>query len=157
MMTLRSVLVLLSLVLATACAAPMKLPKEFVELRDAGEGWRAVTSDDARLRVRDLAEPTAGGVEFWAETLRMDLVQQRGYEQVDAGEVKNQDGATGRWYQFAANVAGERVGYFVAVWVVDPSWPLSAPFLRVVEFAARDEVFRARLEAVRAALATVRG
>lgn len=155
MATLRSVFSLLLLVLATACAAPLTLPKEFVELKDAGEGYRAVTSDDARLRVRDLAEPTAGGVEFWAETLRSDLVQQRGYEPVDAGEVKNQDGVAGRWYQFAANVAGERVGYFVAVWVVDPA--LGPPFLRVVEFAARDEVFRARLDAVRAALATVRG
>jgi hypothetical protein len=157
MATLRSVSFLLLLLLATACASPMTLPKEFVELKDPGEGYRAVTSDDARLRVRDLAEPTAGGVEFWAETLRSDLVQQRGYEPVDAGEVRNQAGVAGRWYQFAANVAGERVGYFVAVWVVDPWWPLSPPFLRVVEFAGRDEVFRARLDAVRAALATVRG
>jgi len=119
---------------AAGCAAPMTLPKEFVELKDPGDGFRAVTSDDARLRVRDLAEPTEGGVDFWIETMRLDLVQQRGYEQVADGEVKNRDGDGGRWFQFAANVQGERVGFFVAVWVVDPWW--RKPFLRVVEFAA---------------------
>lgn len=153
----RAMLASLLSLFAVACAAPMTLPKEFVELKDPGDGYRAVTSDDGRLRLRDLDDPTEGGVEFWADTLRLDLVQQRGYEQVDAGEVKNREGATGRWFQFAANVQGERVGYLVAVWVVDPWWPTSPKFLRVVEFAARDEVFRARLEAVRAALATVRG
>jgi hypothetical protein len=150
-------LFLLVWIAAAACAAPMPVPKEFVELKDYGYGWRAITSDDARLRVSDQTEPTEGGIEFWAETLRLDLVNQRGYEQVATGEVQNAAGTTGRWYQFAANVRGEKVGYLVAVWVVDPWWPLSSNFLRVAEFAARDEVFKARLEVVLASLSTVRG
>jgi hypothetical protein len=140
--------------LAAACAAPMQPPQDFVELRDAGEGWRAVTSDGGRLRVRDLAEPTTAGVGFWADSLRLDLLQ-RGYEHAGDGEVKNADGAAGRWLEFTANVRGERVGYLVALWFVEP-W-LGSPYVRVVEFAARDDVFRAHADAVRAALATVRG
>ena len=147
---------LLTLLLFAACAAPMKLPQDFVELKDAGEGYRAVTSDDARLRVRDTADPTDGGTaEFWADSLRRDLVEQRGYEQVAAGEVKNADGGDGRWLELTANVGGRRVGYLVAVWVVDP-W-LMKRYLRVVEFAAPDPVFRARVDAVKKALETVRG
>ena len=155
MRTLRRLSVLL-LAFAAACAAPMTLPKEFVELKDAGGGWRAVTSDDARLRVTDHKDPTEGGIEFWAETLRLDLVNQRGYQQVGTGEVKNAAGTTGRWFQFTANVRGERVGYLVAVWVVEGSF-LSSRCLRVAEFAARDEVFRARLDTVIASLSTVKG
>ncbi len=145
---------------ATACAAPLTLPADFVQLRDRGEGWRAITSDDARVRVRDLVDPTEGGVEFWAMTLRNDLVDQRGYEEVGNGEVKNQAGAVGRWFEFVANVQGERVSYLAVIWVVPPTlaWlGIGKPSLRVVEFAAKDAVFRARIDAVRAALPTVRG
>jgi hypothetical protein len=145
------------LLLAAACAAPMQAPKDFVVLRDAGEGWRAVTSDGARLRVRDLADRTPATAEFWADTLRRDLVEQRGYELVGSGEVKNAAGADGRWLELTANVRGERVGYLIALWVVEPSLPTSDPYLRVVELAAREDVFRAHVEAVRSALSSVRG
>jgi hypothetical protein len=149
---------LLVLLFATACAAPMQLPQEFVELNDPGEGFRAVTSDDGRLRLRDVSDPTDGGTaEFWADSLRRDLVEQRGYEEVSSGDVKNADGGTGRWLELAANVHGRRVGYLVAVWAVDPWWPLSKRYLRVVEFAAPDPVFRARVDAVKKALETVQG
>jgi hypothetical protein len=143
------------LAFAAACAAPMTPPPDFIELQDQGEGWRWITADDARLRVRDLAEPTHGAIAFWAETLRADLLQ-RGYEPVDAGEVRNAAGEAGRWQQFAANVQGERIGYLIAVWVRTSWLPGRDDRVRVVEFAARDEVFRARIDAVRAALATVR-
>ncbi|MFN6194337.1 MAG: hypothetical protein ACK5BN_11015 [Planctomycetota bacterium] len=141
---------------AAACAAPMQPPTGFVVLEDPGEGFRAITSDDARLRVRALAEPTKGGLDFWVDTLAQDLGA-RGYERKDQGEVKNAAGRTGRWLAFAANVQGEKVGYLVAVWVVEPTLPWGAPLLRVAEFAAVDAVFQARVEAVKAALATVKG
>jgi hypothetical protein len=140
---------------AAACAAPMQPPPDFVVLKDPGEGFRAVTADDARLRVRDLAEPTAGGIAFWSEALRADLLQ-RGYELVASGAAKAAGGRVGQWHEFAANVQGERVGYLVAVWVVEPSWLFRGGALRVVEFAAKHDVFKARVDAVRAALGTVR-
>jgi hypothetical protein len=151
-----SVVALSTALFAAACAAPMQPPADFVVLKDPGEGFRAITSDDARLRVRDLAEPTKGGLDFWVDTLAQDLGA-RGYERKDQGEVKNAAGGIGRWLTFAANVQGEKVGYLVAVWVVEPTLPWGAPFLRVAEFAAVDAVFQARVEAVKAALATVRG
>ena len=142
--------------LAAACAAPMQPPKDFVVLAGDGAGWRAVTSDGARLRVRDLAEPTAADVGFWAETLRRDLLQ-RGYEFVADGEVAGADAGAGRWLEFTANVRGERTGYLVAVWALEGWLPWQDPWLRVVELAAPDAAFRAHVDAVRSALATVRG
>ncbi len=156
-MAARRWLALVTCALAAACASPpMQVPADFVVLQDAGEGWRAVTSDGARLRVRDLADPTSATAEFWADALRLDL-EQRGYELTHSGEAKNLAGGDGRWLELAANVRGERVGYLVALWVVEGSLPTSSPFLRVVEFAAREDVFRAHVEAVRSALSTVRG
>ena len=103
-----SVVALSTALFAAACAAPMQPPADFVVLKDPGEGFRAITSDDARLRVRDLAEPTKGGLDFWVDTLAQDLGA-RGYERKDQGEVKNAAGRTGRWLAFAANVQGEKV------------------------------------------------
>ena len=72
MRALRS-LAFVAVAFAAACAAPMQPPADFVVLKDPGEGFRAITSDDARLRVRDLAEPTKGGLDFWIDTLAQDL------------------------------------------------------------------------------------
>lgn len=149
--------ILLVGVLGACAGAPMQAPPEFVELKGGGDVWRAVTSDDARLRVRDVVDPTEGAdAQFWANALRQDLVHQRGYEPIGSGEVENRGGGAGHWLEFAANVRGERVGYLVAVWVVDGRWPFGAPRVRVVEFAGNEAAFRARRDAVVEALGTVR-
>lgn len=135
--------------LAGACQAPLTLPDSFVELADAGSGYRAVTSDDARLWVRELHESTEADVEFWAENLRRDFVEQRGHELVAEGEIDNAAGQTGRWLELQATIAGEPTGYLIAVWV-------DGTTVQVVEFGARREVFDARVDAVREALRTVR-
>jgi hypothetical protein len=137
----------------TACA-PMQLPQDFVELGAGGDGYRGVTADDARLRVRDFYDSTEGSVDFWADTLSNDCVQQRGYELIGRGELVDRDGESGRWLQFAANAGGEKVGVYIAVWV--RSRLLRKDYLQVAEFAARDAVFTARLPAVKQALATLR-
>ena len=142
-------------VLATfAACTPIQLPQDFVELGAGGDGYRGVTADDARLRVRNLYDSTEGSVDFWADTLSNDCVQQRGYELVDRGELKDRDGASGRWLQFAANAGGEKVGLYIAIWVRPRL--LRKDYLQVAEFVARDAVFTARLPAVRQALATLR-
>lgn len=138
-----------------SCAAPLRLPADFVELRDAGDGFRAMTSDDARVWVRELWDPTPGNVAFWAETLKNDFVEQRGYRFVGEGEAADADGGTGRWLEFTADVRGEAVGYLVALWV-HTRWLQRGCWLQVVEFTAAQDVYAARVDAVRAALATVR-
>ncbi|MBM4060154.1 MAG: hypothetical protein FJ265_03520 [Planctomycetes bacterium] len=130
----------------------IELPKDFLVL-DAYDGagdYRAVTGDDARVWVREFADPNEANREFWAQAIEFDFTQQRGYELVGKGEVSNHDGLAGNWFECAANVRGERVGYLVAVWA-------SGNSVTVVEFAARAEVFKARVDSVRAALRTLRG
>jgi len=152
MTTVRSLvrsLLLLACAVLGACAVPMDLPKEFLRLQDSAD-FRAVTGDDARVWLRRFDDANAATLEFWTQALEHDFRLQRGYELVGKGEVKNRDGQGGRWFECSANVRGERVGYLVAIWV-------DGTEITVVEFAARAEVFKARVEAVRTALGTVRG
>ncbi len=150
-MRARSLCLLLAL-FAAGCATPIDLPTDFVRINDAE--FAAVTADDARLQIRELHDPNEADLKFWAEVVRHDFVDQRGYEIVGEGEVADRDGVPGHWFECATNVGGERVGYLVAVWADGAFW--SGTNLFVVEYAARHEVFAARLQAVRAALATVR-
>lgn len=146
-------LAVMALALA-ACAAPIGLPESFVHLRDGATGYRAITNDDARLWVRKFVDPTEAGVEFWAGTLERDFVEQRGYQKVDEGVVKNQAGENGRLLQLTANVRGERVDYMIAIWA-RPDWLGTGTVITVVEFAANHDVYEERLDSVRAALRTV--
>ncbi len=136
--------------LAAGCAVPITLDRDFVTLagHDTGHDYRAVTGDDARVWVRLFHDENEADQKFWVEALQHEFVQQRGYDLVDTGVVRNADGDEGAWFHCAANVDGDRVGYLIAVWADDGD-------VRVVEFAARHDVFEARVEGVRAALRTV--
>ena len=134
--------------IAGGCAAPIRLPKDFLVL-DAKSGYQAVTGDDARVWIREFDDPNEASLSFWAKAVEHEFTQQRGYDLVAKGTVKNRRGHEGAWFECAANVRGERIGYLVAIWV-------DGDEVQVVEFAARADVFAERVEAVRAALPTVR-
>ena len=133
---------------AAGCSVSMQLPKDFLELRD-GDELQAVTGDDARLWARVFEVDHAASLAFWSEAVEHDFVHQRGYEVVGRGAIEGKRSAAGVWWECAANVRGERIGYLLALWVAGDE-------VRVVEFAARAEVFAARLDAVKQALPSVR-
>ena len=136
------------LLFAAACATPIQLPKDYLELRGR-DGFQAVTGDDARVWIREFETRERAPLTFWATALEHDFVEQRGYDLVERGEVKNRNGRAGNWFECTANVRGERIGYLVAVWV-------DGDDVQVVEFAAKADVFAARVETMKAALRTVR-
>jgi hypothetical protein len=137
-----------AVVRAATAKDPIDLPPGFVQLRDGGSGFRAMTSDDARLWVRRWRESTSASVDFWAEMVQQDLTR-RGYERKGGGEVKDAAGRAGQWLEFDANVGGERVRYLIAVWA-------EGDVVQVVEYGAEGAVYDKHLPAVRTALATLR-
>lgn len=154
-MPIRSSLSLVCLLMAAACATPIDPPPEFVVLKDAGEGHRLITADDARLRVREIAEESEGGAAFWAKTLRADL-EQRGHRFVAEGDATDADQVPGRWLEFEVDADGERAHFLIALWPRTRGLLVKRHSLQVVEFLARDAVYAQRIEAVRKALGTVR-
>ena len=133
---------------AAACAGPIRLPKDFLPL-ETESVYQAITGDDARVWIREFEDPHAASPAFWSTAVEHELVQQRGYELVAKGVVKNKHGDPGTWLQCSANLHGQKIGYLIALWVYDRE-------LLVVEFAAQAEVFAARVDRVKAALKTVR-
>lgn len=135
-----------------SCAGPISLSRDFVTLagHSRDEDFRAVTGDDARVWLRRFRDPNGADLEFWVQALQHDFVQQRGYELIGDGDVRDADGRRGHWFECATNVDGERVGYLIALWAEDGD-------VVVVEFGARGAVFEARVDEVRRALRTVRG
>ncbi len=142
------VALLVTALAASGCTTPIRLPKDFLELKSSGD-FRAVTGDDARVWVREFEDPNSASLAFWSTALEHEFTQQRGYDLVGKGAVKNRDGEDGAWFECATNVEGRRVGYLCAVWV-------DGGEVQVVEFAADAEIFAARVEGVRTALKTVR-
>ncbi|MBL9078456.1 MAG: hypothetical protein JNL08_13185 [Planctomycetes bacterium] len=140
--------VLLGCLSAAGCGISMRLPQDFLRLETDGD-LRAVTGDDGRIWARVFHDDNTASLAFWSQALEHDLVDQRGYERIARGEFDGRRGAAGVWLECAANVRGERVGYLIALWV-------DGNDVRTVEFAARADVFAERIEAVRAALPTVR-
>jgi hypothetical protein len=133
-----------------SCAAPLQLPPAFLVLYDEVGDHRAVTGDDARVWYRRFEGNHDAGREFWRTAVEYEFLQQRGYELVGQGVVRDSDGNEGDWLECIANVEGDRVGYLVAFWVVGET-------IHVVEFGARSAVYATHIEEVRAALATFRG
>jgi hypothetical protein len=146
-MAIRSFFVCAFALALAACQAPIRLPRDFLELQD-GEGWQYVTGDDARVWVREFEDPQEASLAFWASAVEHDFTQ-RGYDVVGKSDVHNADGMRGVLFECGANVRGERVGYLAALWV-HTGW------IQIVEFAARQGAYAERVEAVREALGTVR-
>ena len=139
-------MLLLGVVPAGCATARMELPKDFLEL-EGRDDFQAITADDARVWIRRFSDRNEAPLTFWVGVLEQEFTKQRGYEIVKRGEVMSRLGP-GNWFECAANVHGERIGYLVAVWASDGD-------ITVVEFVARAEVFAARVDDVRAALTTV--
>jgi hypothetical protein len=137
------------------CATSMRLPDEFLQLRK-GNGFRAVTADDARLWVRTFDNPEEGNLPFWSRILEEEFARNRGYTVKNRGDCNDAAGHEGRWLECTAQVDGESTGYLVAVFLLPKNMlALSGPKVCVCEYGAREPVFQQHVEAVRGALATL--
>ncbi len=148
----RMAVFLAALFLLGACSISMALPGEFLQLESDGSELKATTPDDARLWVRQFEDRDRGDLQFWAESLKLDLVRNRGYELVEETELRDGEGREGVQMQFALTTQGEPHGYLVALFVFEAT---SANMILTGEFVAPPPVFEEHLEAVQASLLTI--
>ena len=147
-------LLFLLISLLPACASTMNAPTGFVRHDEAAE-YRASSSDRGKLWLRDFSDPDGADLAFCADAMRHDLVEQRGYELIGGGEVKDAEASPGRWLEFQIGIGGEKHGYLLAVWVRPRGWPWRDR-VQTCEFLAPMPAFTACREAVMQALATLK-
>lgn len=150
-LTRRAGLVALAALL-TGCSLTMDLPPDFLRLHPP-RPLRAATPQDATLQVREFADAEGGTLDFWYAALRTNLVDARGYEPTQEAAVQDGAGRSGKLLRCMTTYQGERMGYLVAVFVIE-GWRSNS--IRVVEFTAREAEFAQRVDAVQTAIATLR-
>jgi len=140
-------------VLLGGCLA-IEAPEDFVVLDRGSRDLRAVTPDEARLRVRDFRNPEGGDLAFWSKVLKKDFVEGRGYALIDERKVADNMGREGEEFLFA--VDGKKGAYRYLVRISLVKGTLRRKFIRVAEFAAPPDVFVRHEENVRTAFNTIR-
>lgn len=125
-------------------------PPRFLVVEDGVSSWKAVTPEDSRLWVRVFDDEDGGGLAFWQDALKADLVDNRGYVLVSEGEAKA-GGVVGREYILETTVHGRPVRELLTLFVTSG---LFADHVHVIEYVADKDAFEAELAAVRAAVAT---
>ncbi|MEM7168084.1 MAG: hypothetical protein AAF581_21720 [Planctomycetota bacterium] len=109
----------------------------------------AVAADEAQLRVSSFRDDWDGNLDYWYQALEHDLVDRRGYTLLQRADRQDAKGLSGREMVFSVTHAGISKKYLVCVFDAGQR-------IRVVELTAAAEVFDRHLEAVQAAIATLR-
>jgi len=135
----------------------MTVPGDFLALDTPGSEVKATTSDEARLWVREFSDPDSGTARFWADTLRHEFVEKRGYTLLHTAPVRDGAGREGVEMRFATTVDGTPRGYLVALFVVESSLPWQSNSIRVVEFVSERSGFDKYVDSVHEAIATLEG
>ncbi|MEN6625927.1 MAG: DUF4349 domain-containing protein [Candidatus Sumerlaeia bacterium] len=95
----------------------LEVPDGFVPLWFSSDRLIATTPEDFRMRLLMVEARQAASLDFWAETIKTELVQRRGYQVTEAGEAKLDDAALeGRHLRASVNSGGEAWEY--DLWVV---------------------------------------
>lgn len=143
------------LILATSLLSgclTMEIPARFLSDEDSAEGLKAVSPDEAKLWVREFNDPDQGGLDFWAEALKNDLVGHRGYTLIEENDVTDREGRKGVEFVFEMSIQGIPHRYAVTLFVLEGWWWNT---IRVSEFAAEKKIFDGYLAGVRESNRTI--
>ncbi len=117
-------------------AVDLSMPEGFLIVNRKRKEVKAVTSNDAKLWVRELAVSKNGSIKFWADALVNHLVTNRGYELIDARIISGKHGREGRELTFDVVAGGVPSRYLVTLFVRRrPFWSRNNA-IRVIEFVA---------------------
>jgi len=130
----------------------MATPDGFLTTDESGYQIKAVSSDSTLLWVRIFKDRYDGDLPFWTDALYNDLVEHRGYTLKEKKAIRAGD-LDGEEMLFETTAAGATQQYLVSLFVKDG---LISGKICVVEFVGSDEAFEVHLEAVRAAVKTIR-
>jgi hypothetical protein len=143
----------LVLVLAAGCSTPpirADLPDSFLELERSPHEFKAVAADNSILWVERFEPPGTGqNLAFWIESLRQDLVTNRGYTLLAESPIQSRDGIPGHEMTLEAFTKGRPYRYLIAVFVAGSK---NSPIVYAARFTAEKEAFDGHEEEVRSVL-----
>lgn len=123
-------------------AVDLPLPEGFLLVQRQRSELKAVTADDAQLRVRKLVVSKDGSLDFWSTALVSHLVDTRGYELVDDRVIRNKQNKPGRELTFDVVVNGTPMRYLATLFVEErPFWSRNNA-IQVIELVAPQDEFQ---------------
>lgn len=156
MQSLHRTLALLCLVALPSCKITVDLPQQFLVTERSKAEFKATTAADAIFWIEKYELPERGeNLEFWADALKNDFVENRGYTLIDSDDVKTSAGLAGVQMTFEATIQGQAYSYLVAIFV-EPARLFSNPIACVARFTAEKSEFARHADAVKAAILTTR-
>jgi hypothetical protein len=144
----------MSLALLSGCLS-MQTPEKFLMVVKGGlfaDEIKAISPDEAKLWVREFSDMDQGDFEFWADALKNDFVENRGYTPLGENEVQDDADREGAELLFETTVQGVPHRYSITLFVLE-GWLWNT--IRVAEYAAPKEIFDKYLETVRESVRTV--
>jgi hypothetical protein len=127
-------------------AVEMQLPDGFLMVERQRQELKAVTANDAQLRVRKLVASKNGSLDFWSTALASHLVDRRGYELVDDRTVRDKQNRQGRELTFDVVVGGTPMRYLTTLFVDQrPFWSRTNA-IQVIELVAPQDEFQQHVE-----------
>ena len=137
--------------LLTSCLS-IDAPPGFLEIDAPAGQLKLLTADEAKLWVREFTDSEGGTLEFWADALQNDLIDNRGYTLIEARETSDAVRRPAREWRYEMTVGGRVYGFLVSLCRVD-DWGDDS--LRISQFVAEKSQFDTHLEEVRKAIASV--
>lgn len=119
----------------------MKMPEGFLVVDRRRHDVKAVTSDSALLRLRQLDAPKSGAIDFWAESLRNHLAAKGSYDLVEQHVVRDRRGRKGREMTFDVMTAGVLKRYMVTLFLHESPFWFQRNTLKITEFLSPTNVF----------------
>jgi hypothetical protein len=127
-------------------AVDLPLPDGFLMIQRQRSELKAVTADDAQLRVRKLVAPKDGSLDFWSTALASHLVDTCGYELVANRAVRNKQNREGRELTFDVVVNGTPMRYLATLFVEErPFWSRTNA-IQVIELVAPQGEFQQHVQ-----------
>ena len=138
--------------LASGCVG-IEEPSGFLVIERGRKELKAITADEAKLRVGYVSDRDQGGLDFWAKALRTEFVENRGYAPISEQEAGDDKGRRGHEFVLDATLEGIPHRYLCTATVLEGWW---RDRIRLAEFVAPTEIFDTYLGDVRKAFRTIR-
>ena len=150
---MRTVLPAVLLLVANAACISYAPPARFLVTERTCDEAKALTPEESKVWLRTFEDDKRGGLAFWVDALKDDLLKTRGYILIEESEVQTGGGTPGKALVLETSPQGRATRELLAVFV---NSGLFADEIRVLEYVAEQPAFMQEVGGVRGSLKSLR-